>query len=162
MTKISGTVIIRRATPHDMQAVFDLIAELASYEKARSEVSITVEELIHDGFTAKLFTCFVAEMEAKIVGMALFYPRYSTWKGRTIHLEDLVVSQPYRGQGIGKRLFDAVVAAAKKYNARRLEWAVLNWNKPALDFYNKINAHYDEDWFLAQLREQQLLDYKFD
>jgi GNAT superfamily N-acetyltransferase len=159
MAKETLEVKLRKAEKSDMPAVLQLIKQLAEYEKAPQEVTVTVDELKHDGFTANLFTCIVAEMDAEIVGMALYYPRYSTWKGRTIHLEDFIVQEEHRKKGIGKKLFDAVIVEAQKFGAKRMEWVVLEWNTPALNFYDKINAHYEKDWFLAQLREKQIQNY---
>ncbi len=153
--------IIRFATKKDMRGVLVLIHELAEYEHASQEVTVTEEDLIRDGFTSNLFKCIVAEYEGKIVGMALYYPRYSTWKGKTIHLEDFVVTEDFRRFGLGKRLFDEVVLEAQKFGAKRLEWAVLNWNDPAIDFYTKIGVEYEKDWYLVKLREDQLNEYAF-
>ena len=154
-------VRLRAATRDDMPAALELVKELAAYENAPQEVTVTADDYVTDGFDSNLFKCIVAELQGEVVGMCLYYPRYSTWKGRTIHLEDFIVKQKYRQHGIGKKLFDAVVKAAQDFGAKRLEWAVLEWNKPALNFYDKINAEYDKEWFLAQLREQQIKDYTF-
>jgi GNAT superfamily N-acetyltransferase len=150
---------LRNAKPDDMPAVLALIKELAVYERAPQEVTVTVETLIQDGFTDHLFTCIVAELEDEIVGMALFYPRYSTWKGRTIHLEDFVVKAEHRKKGIGKMLFDAVVEHAQIFGAKRLEWLVLEWNDPALNFYKKIGAALDGEWQIGKLTEAQINAY---
>ena len=146
-------------TQKQLIKVLELIKELAHYERAPQEVTVTVDELMHDGFTANLFKCIVAEVDNEIVGMALFYPRYSTWKGRTIHLEDFIVKETYRKHGIGKLLFDAVVAEAKAFGAKRLEWLVLEWNEPALNFYRKIGATLDGEWQIGKLTEDQLAEY---
>jgi len=150
---------LRFAKPTDMHAVLDLVNELALYEKAPQEVTVTVNELVEDGFTHKLFTCIVAELAGEIVGMAFYYPRYSTWKGRTIHLEDFIVKEAFRGCGIGQMLFDKVVEESKKFGAKRLEWHVLDWNEPAINFYKKIDAHLDDEWMLGKLTEEQILEY---
>ena len=155
-------VLLRAATRDDMPAALDLVRELAAYENAPEEVTVTVDDYVKDGFQDGLFKCIVAETGGEIVGMCLFYPRYSTWKGRTIHLEDFIVKHEHRQKGIGKMLFNAVVKEAQAFGAKRLEWAVLEWNQPALNFYDKINAEYDKEWYLAQLREQQINDYKFE
>lgn len=159
ISNFKSQITIRPALESDMGAVLALIRDLAMYEKAPDEVSITLEELIHDGFTAKLFTCIVAEMDDAIVGMSLFYPRFSTWKGRTIHLEDFIVKEEYRKHGIGKLLFDATVMAANDFGAKRLEWLVLEWNEPALNFYRKIGATMDPEWHIGKLTEEQLREY---
>ena len=126
---------------------------------------IDLDKLICSIVAALIFLicCFYLCLSShnEIVGMSLFYPRYSTWKGRTIHLEDFIVKQEHRQKGIGQKLFDAVVREAQAFGAKRLEWAVLEWNKPALNFYDKLNAEYDKEWFLAQLREQQINEYQF-
>lgn len=143
---------LRKATPADMPAVLDLIKELAHYEKAPHEVTVTLDDLISDGYTHNLFQCTVAEVENEIVGMAFYYPRYSTWKGRTIHLEDFVVKEEFRKHGIGQLLFDAVKQEAINFGAKRLEWLVLNWNEPALKFYRKNGAELDPEWDLGKIR----------
>ena len=161
-SQISNTksqIKIRAAREADMPFVLDLIRELAVYEKAPDEVTVTIDELIHDGFTARLFSCIVAEIDGAIVGMSLFYPRFSTWKGRTIHLEDFIVKEAYRKHGIGKMLFDATVKAANDFGAKRLEWLVLEWNEPALNFYRKIGATMDAEWHIGKLTEEQLKEY---
>jgi GNAT superfamily N-acetyltransferase len=141
---------VRFATAADMDAVWHLIEELAIYEKARPELTIEPQQLKHD-FLSKKFSCMVAEHEAQIIGMTLFYPRYSTWKGPTIHLEDFIVKGAFRGKGVGKLLFDAFLIEALKSNPGRIEWTVLEWNEPAIQFYNKLNANLDPTWMLAQL-----------
>ena len=159
ISNFKSQTTIRPAFESDMGAVLALIRDLAMYEKAPDEVTITLEELIHDGFTAKLFTCIVAEMDGAIVGMSLFYPRFSTWQGGTIHLEDFIVKEAYRKHGIGKMLFDATVKAANDFGAKRLEWLVLEWNEPALNFYRKIGATMDAEWHIGKLTEEQLKEY---
>jgi len=158
LLKMSKTTL-RFAKPEDMHSVLELVRELAHYEKAPQEVTVTVNELVEDGFTHKLFSCIVAEVAEEIVGMAFYYPRYSTWKGRTIHLEDFIVKEAFRGRGIGQLLFDKVVEEAKKFGAKRLEWHVLDWNEPAINFYNKVNAHLDGEWMLGKLTEEQLANW---
>jgi GNAT superfamily N-acetyltransferase len=158
---LKSEISFRPARQTDMPAVLELIKELAHYERAPQEVTVTVDDLVYDGFTAKLFTCIVAEMDGEIVGMALFYPRYSTWKGRTIHLEDFIVKQDYRKHGIGKLLFDETVKAAKDFGSKRLEWLVLEWNEPALNFYRKIGATMDAEWHIGKLTEEQLKNFEF-
>ena len=150
-------VTIRKALKEDMVAVHALITELAVYEKEPNAVLISAEELKQHGFSEHLFDCFVAEHETSgIVGMALFYSRYSTWKGPTLHLEDLYVKQEFRKGGLGKELFDTVVSEAAKQNVGRMEWTVLEWNEPALNFYKKYNATLDPEWHLGTLTREQL------
>jgi len=145
-------VIIRTAKPQDMQAVNDLIHELAVYEKAADQHINTAEQLIEDGFGKhKVFDCVVAELNQKVIGFALFYTSYSTWKGKCLYLEDFLVTEKLRGQGIGKLLFDEVYRIAKKRKVGRFEWQVLNWNTPAINFYKKYNAILDDEWLNGKI-----------
>lgn len=151
---------IRKGRKEDMPAVLDLIRELAVFEKEPNAVEVTVADLERDGFQENpLFHTFVAEMDndapnglaKQIVGVALYYYRYSTWKGRTIHLEDLIVKEKMRGAGIGFALYRAIMAQGKKDKVRRVEWNVLDWNTPAIDFYEKSGAKVLPDWKVAQM-----------
>lgn len=131
-------MIIRKATPNDMPSVLALIEELAVFEKEPEAVVVTVDDLIRDGFSNNpLFYCFVAEVDKQIIGIALYYYRYSTWKGKTIHLEDLIVKADQRGTGAGFALYSEIIRQGKRDNVRRIEWAVLDWNTPAIEFYKK-------------------------
>ncbi len=144
------SLIIRNATAADMQAVFNLIVELAIYEKAPNEVINTPDQLIKDGFgNQPLFVCFVAESDGNIVGMSLNYIRYSTWKGAVLYLEDLIVTESYRGKGIGKALFQHTLQYASQNGYQRLQWQVLDWNQPAIDFYKTFQADFDPEWLNA-------------
>ena len=148
----SMNIIIREAISKDMSKVLELIKELAIFEKEPNAVIITVKQLINDGFSSSpKFKCFVAELNQKIVGMALFYPRYSTWKGPTIHLEDLIVTKSVRGKGIGLKLFSQVIHYAFQLNVKRVEWAVLEWNENAINFYKRNGAKVLQDWRVAQM-----------
>ena len=149
---------IRDVREEDLPSVLELIQELADFEKASKEVKITKDEL-KDDFRNNLFKCLVAESGEKIIGIALFYNRYSTWKGKTIHLEDLIVTQAQRGKGVGKRLLDAIVAKAKSENLRRVEWNVLDWNTPAITFYKNVGANVLQDWLVVQLDENGIENY---
>ncbi len=143
---------IRKATKADAQAIWNLIHELAVFEKEPKAVAITPEDLAAHGFgSSPLFQCFVAECAAAVVGMALFYPRYSTWKGPTFHLEDLIVHEPYQGKGIGFALYREFIAYAYQQGVQRIEWAALDWNTKALDFYEKSGAQCHTDWNLLQM-----------
>ena len=145
---------IRKGTPQDMKAVLGLIQELAEFEKEPDAVLITVDDLIRDGFESNpLFHVFVAEVEEEIVGIALYYYRYSTWKGKTIHLEDLVVKDKMRGTGVGYALYSEIIKQGKKDNVRRIEWNVLDWNTPAIAFYEKSGAKVLDEWRVAQMDE---------
>jgi GNAT superfamily N-acetyltransferase len=148
-------MIIRKGTHTDMPAVLSLIKELAVFEKEPDAVVVTVDDLVRDGFTENtLFHCFVAELEEQIIGIALYYYRYSTWKGKTIHLEDLIVQEKHRGIGVGMALYKEIIKQGKKDGVRRMEWAVLDWNQNAIDFYEKTGAKVLSDWRLVQMDEQ--------
>lgn len=137
--------------------MLELITELAVFEKEPHAVEVTVQDLERDGFGPQpLFETFIAELKGEIIGMALFYYRYSTWKGKTIHLEDLIVKENHRRTGAGSKLYAAVMQYAKDQGLRRVEWAVLNWNTPAIDFYEKTGARVFTDWRVAQMDEQAL------
>ena len=143
---------IRRGKPEDMQAVLGLIQELALFEKEPDAVLVTVDDLIRDGFgPVPLFHVFVAEVEDEIVGIALWYYRFSTWKGKTIHLEDLVVKDKMRGTGLGYALYSEIIKQGKKDQVRRVEWNVLDWNTPAIEFYEKSGAKVLRDWYVVQM-----------
>lgn len=148
---------IRKGKIEDMPRVLELIQELAVFEKQPDAVQVTVSDLERDGFGPEpLFQILVAEANGEIPGIALFYNRYSTWKGKTIHLEDLIVSEKHRGCGIGMHLYQAVMEEAKKQNVRRVEWNVLDWNTPAISFYEKTGAVVFKDWLVAQMDEKGL------
>ena len=150
-------MIIRKGTPEDMQGVLTLIKELAIFEKEPDAVVITVEDLIRDGFGSQpLFHVFVAEVDQIIVGIALYYYRYSTWKGKTIHLEDLVVKQSMRETGIGYALYSEIIKQGKIDKVRRIEWAVLDWNTPAIEFYENSGAKVYDEWKIAQMDEESI------
>jgi len=151
---------IRRGKKEDMPAVLELIKELAVFEKEPDAVVVTVDDLERDGFSdSPLFQTFVAEVQGKIIGMALFYYRYSTWKGKTIHLEDLIVKESFRGTGAGSALYREVMHFAKAQGLRRVEWAVLDWNTPAINFYEKSGAKILETWRTVQMDEQGLVNF---
>jgi GNAT superfamily N-acetyltransferase len=151
---------IRRGNPEDMKAVLGLIKELAEFEKEPNAVLITVDDLIRDGFgPVPLFHVFVAEVESEIVGIALYYYRYSTWKGKTIHLEDLVVKDKMRGTGLGYALYSEIIKQGKKDQVRRVEWNVLDWNTPAIEFYEKSGAKILRDWYVVQMDELGITNF---
>ena len=141
----------------DLPRLRELIIELAIYEKEPDAVEVTLEELENDGFGPhKIFDFFVAEWNGKVEGIALYYFKYSTWKGKCVYLEDIVVNEKLRGQGIGKRLFDEVVRVAARQKCKRMEWQVLEWNEPAMNFYRKYNAELDPEWLNGRLVGKQL------
>jgi GNAT superfamily N-acetyltransferase len=138
-----------------MPAVLGLIQELAVFEKEPDAVVVTIADLERDGFGEKpLFHTFVAEQNGEIIGMALYYYRYSTWKGKTIHLEDLIVKEAHRGTGAGLALYTEIIKQGKNDGVRRLEWNVLDWNEPAIRFYEKSGAKVLEDWRVVQMNEE--------
>jgi len=148
---------VRFAKEEDIPFVHALIQELAAYEKAPQEVTNTVEDMLRDGFSAQpVFRCQVAETDGKITGMAIYFVKYSTWKGKGVYLDDIVVTESMRRMGIGKLLFDAVMKDAKAIGAKQLHWQVLDWNSPAIEFYKKYNADLDGEWINCKLTEQQL------
>ena len=154
------TMIIRKGTPTDMPTVLNLIKELAIFEKEPNAVVITVDDLLRDGFgESPLFHTFVAEVDNQIIGTALYYYRYSTWKGRTIHLEDLIVKEDKRGSGAGFALYSEVIRQGKRDNVRRIEWNVLDWNTPAIEFYEKSGARILNDWLVAQMDETAISNF---
>ncbi|PQJ31763.1 GNAT family N-acetyltransferase [Nonlabens arenilitoris] len=151
---------IKEARVTDYPRVLELIQELATFEKEPDAVEVTVDDLIkHGGGEHPLFKCFVAFYNDKIEGIALCYPRFSTWKGKTIHLEDLIVTQSLRGKGLGKALYNQVMQYAYNEKVRRVEWVVLDWNEGAIDFYKNTGATILEDWHLAQMDEESLCNY---
>lgn len=148
-------MIIRIAAKNDMPSVLELIKELAVFEKEPEAVVVTAEDLVRDGFSENpLFECFVAEEKNEIIGMALYYYRFSTWKGKTIHLEDLIVKEDKRGTGAGFALYTEIIKKGKAENVRRIEWNVLDWNMPAIDFYKKSGANVLKDWCVVQMDEK--------
>lgn len=148
-------MIIRKAFKKDMPSVLELIQELAIFEKEPDAVVVTADDLVRDGFSENpLFQCFVAEVDSEIIGMALFYYRYSTWKGKTIHLEDLIVKENKRGTGAGFALYKEIIKQGKAENVRRIEWNVLDWNTPAIDFYEKSGAKVLSDWRVVHIDDK--------
>jgi GNAT superfamily N-acetyltransferase len=142
---------IREAQKGDELAIMQLIKALALYEKAPEQVSNTAEELGKHLFDERICDALVVEMDERIVGFALFYTNYSTWKGKCLYLEDFFVLPEFRRDGIGSQLFDAVVQIAHERGVRRMDWQVLEWNEPALNFYRKKNAVLDPEWINGRL-----------
>ena len=152
--------IVRQGEEKDMQSVFDLITELAVFEKEPDAVDISVTDLINDGFSENpKFKIFVAEQKNQIIGIALFYERYSTWKGRTIHLEDLIVTKNKQKIGAGKALYTAVLKYAFDHNYNRVAWEVIDWNQNAIDFYKSTGATYLNDWSVVQMNKENLVKF---
>jgi GNAT superfamily N-acetyltransferase len=143
-----GEVIIRKAVQEDCAPMLELIKELAEYEKALNEVTLTLEQFVEDGFgKSPVWGAFVAEFDGKVVGISLYYDRYSTWKGRRLYLEDLVVTEKLRGKQIGKNLFEATIEYGKSSEYTGMVFQVLNWNEPAINFYKKYSSKFDNEWY---------------
>jgi len=143
-----------------MSQVLDLIKALAIFEREPDAVEITVQDLNDKGFGAHpAFQCFVAEMDNKVEGIALVYKRFSTWKGEVLHLEDLIVNQKKRGQGLGEALLNEVVKYGNELGVKRICWEVLDWNTPAIDFYEKKGAKIMRDWDVVHLDKQGIKNY---
>ena len=152
--------IIRKGLETDMQSVLDLIIELAVFEKEPDAVEITVDNLIKDGFSINpKFKVFVAEENGVVIGIALFYERYSTWKGKTIHLEDLMVTESKRKLGAGKALYTAVLKYAFDNDFNRVAWEVIDWNANAIEFYKRTGATYLNDWSVVQMNKENLAKF---
>jgi len=138
---------IRRAVREDCPRLLELIRELADFERAPQEVTVTQEHFAESGFGPNpVWWAFVVEAEGKVEGFALYYIRYSTWKGQRLYLEDLIVTEKMRGKGWGKLLFDRLLLEVKEKNFSGMIWQVLDWNEPAINFYKKYNAQFDSGW----------------
>lgn len=155
----SKAIRIRKAKKGDVASMLALVKELAKYEKAPGEVKVTIAEMQRFGFgKEKVYDCFVAELldpvtkKRQIIGMALYFIKYSTWKGRCLYLDDIVVTKKQRGMGAGKLLFEEVVKVARKMKARKVDWQVLEWNKPAINFYKKYSTVFDAEWVNCSLK----------
>jgi GNAT superfamily N-acetyltransferase len=140
-------ITIRRAVKEDCPRLLELVTELAIYEKAPDDVTVTLEHFTESGFGKNpVWWAFVAEEDGIIYGFALYYIRYSTWKGQAMYLEDIIVTEAMRGKKIGKLLFDRLIEEAKEKKFNRIIWQVLEWNEPAINFYKKYNADFDPEW----------------
>ncbi|WP_407526759.1 GNAT family N-acetyltransferase [Lacibacter sp. MH-610] len=141
------SIQIRRAVKEDCARLLELVKELALYEKAPQEVTVTIEHFEESGFGKNpVWWAFVAEEDGLILGFALYYIRYSTWKGQRMYLEDILVTESARGKGIGKLLMDQLIVEAKERKLNGIVWQVLEWNEPAINFYKKYNASFDPEW----------------
>ena len=146
------SVIIRKGIREDVPVMFELIKELALYEKAPEQVTNTVEQMYLDGFGENpIFGSIVAEVEGEVVGLALYYYRYSTWKGKRLYLEDLIVSEKMRGKGLGEKLLEATIQQGKDDACTGVMWQVLDWNEPAINFYKKFGTKMDGEWINVHL-----------
>jgi GNAT superfamily N-acetyltransferase len=146
-------IVIRKAVKEDCKRLLELIRELAVYEKAPEEVTVTLAHFEESGFGEKpVWWAFVAEVDGIVQGFALYYIRYSTWKGQRMYLEDILVTESMRGKNLGKMLFDALIEEAKEKKFSGLVWQVLDWNEPAINFYRKYyNAKFDDEWINCSL-----------
>lgn len=154
-------ILIREAQKKDMNSVHKLIVELAVYEKEPDAVEIDIKELANMGFssTPPLFKCLIAEVNNTIVGAAIIYNRFSTWKGKTLHLEDLIITETIRNNGIGSKLFDEVIRYGKKIGAQRISWNVIDWNQSAIKFYESKGAEIVKGWSIVHLSGNNLKNY---
>lgn len=153
-------LVIRKGTEADLPAVLELIRELALFEKAPEQVTNTLEAMKQDAFGDKpVFSFHVAALDGRVVGMAVYFVKYSTWKGKGLYLDDLMVTEQHRGKGIGSALFNAYMQEAKKIGAKQAHWQVLDWNEPAIRLYRKINATIDATWLDCKLTEEQITNY---
>lgn len=148
---------VRKANPSDIPVIWKLVKELAEFEKAPQEVMTSEEELLRDGFGEKpAFEAIVAEWEGEVKGMAVYYFSYSTWKGRSMYIDDIVVFENARGKGLGKALLDKLVQIAKEENVGKLHWQVLDWNEPAIKFYSKYLSTFDDGWINVAVSREDL------
>ncbi|MBL7850611.1 MAG: GNAT family N-acetyltransferase [Cyclobacteriaceae bacterium] len=153
-------ITIREGKKEDLPRTLELIKELATYERAPHEVITTVEQMERDGFGPNpIFGFFVAERAGVIIGISLYYWRYSTWKGKRLYLEDIIVTERERGQGAGKLLFDRTMELAVRENCTGMMWQVLEWNTPAINFYKKYGARLDAEWTNCSLEREQLIEW---
>ena len=153
-------MIIRKAAKKDMSAVLDLIKELARFQKEPNAVLISAEDLIREGFSDKpLFQCLVAEADDEIIGIALYYYNFSTWIGKTIHLEDLIVREDKRGTGAGFALYSVIIRLAESENVKRVEWLVFDWNVSAIDFYKKTGAKVKDNLVVVQMDHHGITEF---
>lgn len=151
------SVNIRAAHPQDLPQVYDLIKELALYENEPNEPTVSLEVFVRDGSgNQPKYRAIVAEEEHEIIGIALYYLGYSTWKGSMMYLDDLVVRSAHRNKGIGQLLFQELIEKAKEHQVNQLRWHVLDWNKPAISFYNKLNASLEAEWITCKLEKDKL------
>jgi GNAT superfamily N-acetyltransferase len=155
-----SNVVYRFTELKDLPGVLNLINELANFENEPDAVEITLEDLERDAFGDQpKFKCIVAVLSDRVIGMALFYPRYSTWKGPTLHLEDLIVTKSERGTGVGQSLYESFISYAHKEEVRRIEWVVLDWNVHAVNFYKNSGAQVLEDWRTVQMDQAAMSRY---
>ena len=154
-------ITIRVAVKEDCSRLLELIQELADYEKAPNEVTVSLEEFQEAGFgLSPVWKAFVAEENGIIQGFGLYYIRYSTWKGCRMYLEDILITEKMRGKGIGKKILDRLIEEAVEKGFKGMNWQVLDWNEPAINFYKKFDANFDGEWINVSLSEDQIKNYK--
>jgi len=154
---MSQVITIREGRKEDLPRVFELVRELAEYERAPNEVINTVEAMENDCFGPEpVFGFFIAEYQSQIIGISVYYWRYSTWKGKRLYLEDIIVTQAQRGKGAGKLLFDRTMQHALDQNCSGMMWQVLDWNEPAINFYRKYGANLSQEWINCNLEAAQI------
>lgn len=150
---------IRKATISDSAFILDMIRDLAIYEKAEDQVKVSLDQLKEDGFGDKaLYDSIILELEGRAVGMALYYNRYSTWKGKSLYLEDLYVLPEFRGHGLGLKTMKYLANIAVETNCYRFEWQVLDWNGPSIEFYKKLGTDLDGEWINCRLEGSAIKD----
>jgi GNAT superfamily N-acetyltransferase len=150
-------ITIREGRKEDLVRVLELIKELAEFERAPHEVTNTLDRLEEDGFGPHpVYGFFVAQIGGRIIGLSLYYWRYSTWKGKRLYLEDIIVTESERGKGAGKLLFDRTMQKALEENCTGMMWQVLEWNEPAINFYKKYGSKLDSEWVNCNLEAEQI------
>lgn len=156
-------ILLRKAEIKDVPLIYQFIKELALFERAPNEVTITLQDLIKDGFGSNpIFEVILAYADNEPAGMAFYYNSYSTWKGKCLYLEDIIVKEEMRGKGVGKKLFEAVIEKAKSTDARRMHWQVLDWNSDAIEFYKKYGAFIDNTWLNGKFTYEKLQEMVID
>ena len=155
-------ISLRKGIKQDLPQVLALIKELADYENALDQVSVTLEQLEKDGFEGHPhYYLLVAEYDNQIIGVCFYFIRYSTWKGKILFLEDFVVKKEYRGKGVGAKLFEYTIKIGKDLNVNGMHWQILDWNEPAILFYKKYSATISKEWLNGKLTKKQILDFNF-
>ena len=156
-----SAIQIRKAVEGDVHEILALIRELAAFEHGLNQVTVSPEELLRDGFGDNaLFECLVAEREGQVLGIAVYFYNYSTWNGKCLYLEDLIISREHRFEGVGSILMEELILKAQQENVKRISWQVLDWNLDAQDFYRKFGASLDNEWLNGRLDERQIRNYK--
>lgn len=153
---LSEAIKIREGTKSDSQIIHNMIQDLAEFERENNEPQLTVADIERDGFELNLFSTMLAEHQEHVVGMAIYYPRYSTWKGKVLYLEDLFVLEEYRSHGTGLLLMEKLIERARAEGYVRLDWQVLKWNRRAIDFYERFACSWDDQWYNGSIKIEQL------